>query len=149
MNHVDSETHPDGVRFTAVDRLRIDDNGHGIWLGDKHIPWAIVVAETHRSMETRQAIIKFENGLEVSIIWGSCTYSDNYDHPPVINPDAEFVECPAIVEVGVRPTGGQLMEWPHGDTVNGYMPVAEVPALIAHVAAPPSGTHMITFGGAA
>jgi hypothetical protein len=54
---------------------------------------------------TRQAVIAFENTWGASVIWGTCTYSDNHHHggAPSMNPD--FVEEPVEVEVGVLHRG--------------------------------------------
>jgi len=54
---------------------------------------------------TRQVIVEFENRWGLSIIWGSMTYGDNYDHPHgsfcrgTEFPD--FVDEPLTVEVGI------------------------------------------------
>jgi hypothetical protein len=53
-------------------------------------------------METRQALVHFENRWQLSVIWGDATYSsnsmfwDDYTHGK-----RPFIEEPSVVEVGV------------------------------------------------
>lgn len=58
-----------------------------------------------------------ENGYQLSLIWGSGTYSDNCDH--TFGQPRALVEEPEWVEVGVYgPEGGELLEL--GDPESGY-----------------------------
>ena len=67
---------------------------------------------------TRRVRVMRENGYQLSLIWGSGTYSDNYDH--TFGQPQVFVEEPERVEVGVYgpERGGELLEL--GDPESGY-----------------------------
>lgn len=94
--------------------FRWDDEMNVLWAGERsypahfrrssfgdHIPedrrdaW---LAEPAIRMETRQAIVCFENRWCLSTIWGDSTYSSNYGWE---FPKIPFIEEPSIVEVGV------------------------------------------------
>jgi hypothetical protein len=74
--------------------------------------------------QRRQFVVHFENGWEVSIIWGSMTYSDNHDHGLGRGPIPEFIEQPETVEVAVlhkdreQVQGGDVMSYCDADQVN-------------------------------
>lgn len=97
---------------------------------------------------TRRAAISLENGYRVSVIWGTGTYSDNYD---AFLPDFAFTETPRQAEVGViRMDDGRLVtyvddsdEWSGEESVLSYVDAEQINALIAWVATWPSGlTHV-------
>ena len=111
--------------------VRIGDDGRTLHVNGKPIPWAILTKRQvpMRSCEFRyrQALIPFENGWQVSIVWGSGTYSDNHDF------DGPFTETPVLVEVAVLNCEG-LTETPDCDTVLGYATGEQVLELIEVVA---------------
>jgi hypothetical protein len=51
-------------------------------------------------METRQAVVWFENQWQLSTIWGDATYSSNSMWASRVEPQP-FIEEPTLVEVGV------------------------------------------------
>jgi hypothetical protein len=93
--------------------FRMDDDGKRLWAGERTYPAHLyrhsmtddippdsqfmLNHPTYR-METRRAVVWFENGWQLSTIWGDATYSTNSitlrEQPP-------FVEEPVAVEVGV------------------------------------------------
>ena len=85
----------------------------------------------------RQVKLLFENGWLLSIVWGSATYSDNYDYGW---DDREFVEAPATVEIAAwnHRLGHEMCTWPGGDTVYAYLPVADLAAIVDLVDSQPS-----------
>lgn len=118
-----------------------DGVARGVWIGDKHYPWARVWRwqDSPRpwepegdAMKMRGVEFGFENGLRLSVIWGSCTYSDNYDHPVATGP---WVEEPGLVEVGLCHGEGGIM----GDPL-AWCDVDDLPELIDKVGALPSTT---------
>lgn len=78
---------------------------HGDWLCAGARKWPIMQwnAEDFATKEythrTRQAIIRVESGWDISVIWGTATYSDNYHFMLSKEP---FHEEPALVEVALR-----------------------------------------------
>src|SRR4029453_8662183 len=93
---------------------------HGDWLCTDTRKWPMMrwneehfptPGMTHR---TRQAVLRVESGWDISVIWGSCTYSDNYHS--TFGSD-EFHEEPALVEVALRHPerdhvqGGDVLGW--------------------------------------
>jgi hypothetical protein len=88
------------------------------WAGDKAYAWAELTVsdlpEPH-NFKTRQARIPFENGWMVSIVWGSCSYSSNYDHG---TGRVEFVEEPSIVEMAI--INPEPLRNPTEKTVDGF-----------------------------
>jgi len=60
----------------------------------------------------RQAIVAFESGWAVSVLWGSLTFSDNHDHFYV--DDVVFTDEPECVEVGILWRDEGLIGDPYG-----------------------------------
>lgn len=85
----------------------------------------------------RQAVVPFENGWQVSVVWGTATYSDNHDSVGAPEP---FTETPARVEVAVMSPDGGMVDFPGGDSVCGYVPGHVVLDLIDTVGRWPSGS---------
>ena len=100
---------------------------YGNWLCTDTRRWPLMHWNTEEfvnepfSHYTRQAIIRVETGWDVSVIWGSCTYSDNY-HWPFGDPYTKekndtFHEEPALVEVALHHPhrehvqGGDVLGW--------------------------------------
>jgi hypothetical protein len=55
-----------------------------------------------RSFKTRRCRVPLENRWELSVVWGTATYSDNYYHiMSPISGGAGFVEEPESVEVAI------------------------------------------------
>lgn len=87
----------------------------------------------------RQAVVIFENGWCVSVVWHNFSYSSNYG----IGLDGEkedFTEEPERVEIaswnhraGSASEAG-LVAWPDGDTVAGQVPVENLPTIFDFVA---------------
>ena len=101
---------------------------HGDWLCTDTRRWPMMswyeetAVTPQYSHQVRQAVLRVESGWDISVIWGSCTYSDNYSHPfgDFRTPDAEpepFHEEPALVEVALRHpkrehvVGGDVLGW--------------------------------------
>lgn len=85
---------------------------HGDWLCTDTHRWPIMVwrSENMGDIEGvpphyfRQALLRVESGWDISVIWGSMTYSDNHDHPYGdwrTREVTEFHEEPALVEVAL------------------------------------------------
>ena len=101
---------------------------HGDWLCTDARKWPVMawssedfIDSTNRfDHRTRQAVLRVESGWDISVIWGSCTYSDNYDWT-FGNVRGErndtFHEEPALVEVALRHPqrehvqGGDVLGW--------------------------------------
>lgn len=81
----------------------------------------------------RQALILFESGWSVSIIWGSASYSTNHDATMFAR--SAFTETPEVVEVAVMDRDGAMV----GGDVLGYVGAEGALAIIAEVATWPSG----------
>jgi hypothetical protein len=81
---------------------------------------------------SRRARVPLENGLVLSVVWGSGTYGDNFHHGVR---RGEFTEKPTAVEVAIYREGGDglLPAAGDGDTVIGYVPVSALPRLVADV----------------
>lgn len=80
----------------AIDEHHLHVGDRDVWWGDYHsddmegsYPWKL-----------RQFIVRFESKWSVSVIWGFCTYSDNYNLPWYHGEQA-FTETPATVEAAV------------------------------------------------
>lgn len=73
----------------------------------------------------RRARVMFE-GAMVSVVWGSCTYSDNHDHG-IMGQD-ELVEEPERVEVGVWVESDGHLE------VLAYVPAIDLAMILEWVA---------------
>jgi hypothetical protein len=114
-------------------------DGRTLIVAGRPVPWAQVRHEDllgpDRPFRIRQALVPFENGWAVSVIWGSGAYSDNYGS----HWDNVFTETPARVEAAVLGPDG-MIEFPRGDVVSGYVPGSAVLELIDTVARWPSGT---------
>jgi hypothetical protein len=71
---------------------------------------AVVPAHTFR---IRRAVVAFENGWSLSIIWGTGTYSDNHDAWWMVAED-DFTETPERVETMVLFKDEAAMADPYG-----------------------------------
>lgn len=132
------------------DVLRIGDplplspkNQRTLHLGDRVISWGqyvchTVVTERIPGIRVRQYRVPCENGWNVSIIWGSATFSDNFDAWG--SHYGDFTETPRTVELAVYGPDARLIPIPPvGDTVTRYRTVADAIALIDAVATWSSG----------
>jgi hypothetical protein len=90
----------------------------------------------------RRVRIPFENGWQISAVWGSLTYSDNHSHSMGWTdgrtfggkPNQEFVEEPTTVEVAVLcPHRCELATWADGDTVCGYVTPEHLSTIVDYV----------------
>lgn len=94
---------------------------------------------------TRQALVPVgETGWELSIVWGTGTYSDNHAclFPPSIG-GSEFVEDPDRVEIAAFNRDGIMVDWADGDTVQGYVVAAEVAHILDRLADLPADLTVI------
>ena len=70
----------------------------------------------------------FENGYTISVQFGSGNYCDNrhlaWDAP---------IEPSKTAEIAIWPEGGDLIEFPHGDSVRGWCTADEVAQIISQV----------------
>lgn len=74
--------------------------------------------------------VTFENGWALSIQWGACTFSDNYDSLNFdVAPDSMTAECAAWKD------GSDMLEWEDGNTVAGWLSMAQVQRLLDLMAA--------------
>jgi hypothetical protein len=156
-------------------RLVVDPHGKGIWLAGLPLPYAVVISNdlalpelpdepvfpsgrrvADHTWYVRKALVPFENGLGVSMTWGSGTYSDNhgllYTNTGAHDYGrAPLTERPAEVEVAVvrdalstalpelLPLGGPL-----GGVVMPYVPVRKVRSVILPaVSALPSSARFV------
>jgi hypothetical protein len=89
-------------------------------------------------METRQAMVCFENQWCLSTIWGDATYSSNH---MTLGPRQPFMEEPTQVEVGVLfPKDGGLWGDPLGYvTGEEYHRVADLVMMLPHEIDVPEG----------
>jgi hypothetical protein len=78
------------------------------------------------SLYGHQAVVRLDERHTLSIIWGACTYSSNYDGS---GPGGEFCHEPTSVEIAVMTKDG-LLSWADGDTVQGYVAPSSVAAFI-------------------
>jgi hypothetical protein len=117
-----------------ADTFRIED---GVpWVGDREFRFAEADKEDHEyrsdpelAMRTRRMRIPAENGWTMSIIWGSCTYSDNYDHPhgDFRGGAAEWHEESKLGEIRIYgPDDRDALEY----TVAGYLTTTQVLGLL-------------------
>lgn len=73
--------------------------------------------------ERRQFTVQYESGWSVSVVWGSMTYSDNYEHGQP-HREQPLNETPELVELGVLHhdragiQGGDTMAYCDEDDVN-------------------------------
>lgn len=109
-----------------------DDLGHD-WLvivdpESKERRWPLMWWEgndfgTARCMHrTRAGVMRFESGWDVSIIWGTATYSTNYH---TLLRTEEFAEEPHLVEMAIRRHDGQML----GNDVLAYICIHVATAL--------------------
>jgi hypothetical protein len=140
----------------------------GLWLGDRRFAWAEVTREdvlvgligpddelvgiSAPDYRVRHAAIPFENGLTVSLSWGTFSHSPNgVSH--VAEPGDPWTETPDAVEVAVmwgdpedpesgfvRLLGERDEEEPWEDDVLGWTSIPEVVDLIDAVQSWPSST---------
>ena len=118
---------------------RLPDHLHimsdGAWIGEKHVPWARYEAENRDEYRIRRLHIPFENGLALSVIWGSMTYSDNHQHPFEME---TFIEEPELVEVGVLGPNGILRDGEGNQAIYGMCTISQVHELMFVVSSLPS-----------
>ena len=62
---------------------------------------------------------KLPKGRQLSVIWGSLTYSSNNNH--AFSEPPEFIETPDLVEIAVFLKDDSMMEWNNRDTVVGWV----------------------------
>lgn len=78
--------------------------------------------------------VTFENGWTVSVQFGPYSYREGYPHiEREDKPEAGWASGTA--EVAAWPPGGNMMEFPDGDTVQGWQTPAQVLSLMNEVAA--------------
>lgn len=123
--------------------FRLDDDGRTLLVGDARYGWGTYFHEDLTLFDgglfhNRQYKVPFENGWQVSLLWGSCTYSTNHDHGLAGSPDDAFTEAPELVEVAVIHRRAGLTEFPNGDSISPYRTAEEVNALLNAVAAWPT-----------
>lgn len=112
--------------IAAIDEshLRV---GNRTWWGEFH-------SSDHEGAEyewkQRQFIVRFESKWRVSIIWGYCTYSDNYKLPSH-DRQQEFNETPERVEAGVLHADRDGLQ-PNGNPY-GYLDAEQLNALLTMV----------------
>lgn len=121
-----------------TERLRIEDDT--AWIGETPIVWGKIERGDIDEFARRRLLVPFENGLRLSLVWGSMTYSDNYDHP-FGKPSLE--EEPILVEVGVLGSDG-LLRCEGSQAVFSYLPMERVRSLVGIVGSLPSSTTDIT-----
>jgi hypothetical protein len=118
------------------DCLHVDDTGT-VWLGTRRIAWGQLHQATtglaNTRFEERRYTVPFENGWRITIVWGSCSFSDNLHLGG--NP---FTEEPCLVEVAVHSPAGAMIPFPDGNDIAGYVPVHHVAELIDTVATWPT-----------
>ena len=110
-------------------QLTVSHDQTRLCFGDDSFPVESLTVESlpePHQFETRMARVKLDESHTLSVVWGSCTYSDNHDYGLS---DSTFTETPERVEIAVFSPDG-MMEFANGDTVCGYVPVASVAALI-------------------
>ena len=88
-----------------------------LWVGGRPYP-ALVEAWTISDpwFATRRARVHTETPVTLSVVWGSCTYSDNH-HSETVD---DFQEEPEKVEVGILHKGelvGEPLGWQSTDQV--------------------------------
>lgn len=93
--------------------------------------------------ERRQFIVRFESKWSVSVIWGSMTYSDNYDHGLGRGPHEPLIETPMTVEAAVlHRDRGELQG--NGGEPYSRLTAGELNALLYHVSALHTTDHFNT-----
>jgi hypothetical protein len=124
--------------------LRTDPSWRFLEVGDRRWPIASFDNRDSGSGDfvhyVRRARLLFENGWMLSIVWGSCTYSTNYDAGA--GTSGPFTGEPSTVELAAwndrLDTG--MVTWPGGDTVEGYVPVSDLPEIIDTIGRLPSAS---------
>ena len=87
------------------------------------------------TFHTRNIRCKFNNGYELSIVFGDATYSENSHTPSDYH---QFTETPKTAEVAVFSPAGYMIDFDKwGDTVLGYQNTDEVWNLYKRVEALP------------
>lgn len=114
--------------------MKLIHTDRSITIGDQSWP-AIIKIEDRESLgylrRRRQALLHFENGWVLSIIWGDNAYGSNYE--VWVEEDHVFEEEPTHVEIGAwnNRLNAELMEWPdEGNKVTGNVPVEKLPMYI-------------------
>jgi hypothetical protein len=89
-----------------------------------------------REFKTRRMRIDCHNGYKLSVVFGSCSYSDNHDHGLGGAEWHEEVETAEIAVLGtLRMSESFEIEW--GDTVKGYASPKEILDVMQRVCALP------------
>lgn len=95
----------------------------------------------------RSFCVPLENGMIVSTIWGTGTYSDN--HVAFLSDGCEFIEHSLTAEMAAWwNTGdarGPLLTWPDGDSVVGYVPAEIWWGLLDMLAEVPTGSELSDY----
>lgn len=82
--------------------------------------------------------ITFGNGWTVSVQFGPGNYGSNYDMSFFPDPMEQYRQAGRIgatsAEIAAWPPGGQLIEWPEGDTVLRYKSPADLLAILNDIA---------------
>jgi hypothetical protein len=105
------------------------------WLEVDEKRWPVMDTEVEdilsigRTYRHRKACIRVESGFELSIIWGTGSYSSNYGRY-----EDDFAEDPPLVEVMIFDRRGEYAL----DDVIGYLPAPTLNDLIAMLAEMPS-----------
>ena len=93
--------------MSSTFQLVESEHGSLLMVGDRKFP---CLSYEHSDLDGvggyvyrfRRALLMFESGYEASVVWGSYSYSDNYDSSNRYN---EFTETPETVEIGVIKDG--------------------------------------------
>jgi len=130
--------------------FRMDEDGKRLWAGERTYPARLYRHSfaddippddpVWRSlpdyrMETRRALVCFENQWELSTIWGDATYSSN--RMTLDRPLLPFIEEPTAVEVGLLAPAPFVIEAVEFEIPNGGK--IEMPARETHLWGDPIG----------
>ena len=75
--------------------------------------------------------IQFENGWKISVQFGKSNYGGNYDFE---GDYGDPVPPSGTAEIAAIAPNGDFMEWPDGDTVQGYQTPTQVLAAMNMIA---------------
>lgn len=121
-----------------ADRFSYDMDTQLLTVGDRRFPARVLgkFDDLPGGHSHRRVRVMLENGYQISVIWGSCTYSDNYDHS--IHRPQEFVEEPERVECAVMDPSDDMLDvgeagGEYMDNVVGYCTPTDVQRLILAV----------------
>lgn len=120
----------------STDRVSYDPDARLLAVGERKYPAQQIASSdvelpTGGRFNSRAVRVVMKNGYQLSVLWGSGTYSTNYEHSFGA---AEFVEDPLLVECAViSPTKEFVPIDGTGDIVAGYCSTSDVQRLIAAV----------------